>query len=718
QLQHDWWFFDSRRHTAMTSRFQNLSPDFKMRPTLWHVSLLVLALMFGGGAQLLSADFPVMRIRDVLALSPAELQTNAPVRVRGVVTCVDRDYQLQFLQDDSGGIFLYRATPPVELAPGDLVDFKGVAATGLFAPMLASGSVTLIGKTNLPPARTITLAIVASGAAVGERIMTEGVIERVERHGDHLWMHLADGNERCHLSVASFDGHEKIPLLDSRVRVTGVAGVVFNKQGQMTGFQIFVRRLSEVEVIERPQTDAFAAPIISAAELLRYPGRRVAQHRVHMRGVVTLHWTNRETVFQDVTGSVSIDKGVRADVRPGTEIEVAGFFSNRIGPPQLRNAEVRIIGPAIEPSPLIVALASDELKLPQLVRVMGRVIAWQPPVDGFISAMLDDAGELFTVKLPGRGAPRIAETFPPGATVKVVGVLKPGAVESGSPRFAMLLRSQSDLMLLRAPSKSWRHQSFALVAGGTGLALMVAAAMFALLLRQRRAVAAVVEAQQSAERRLEDVSRQLRHSRQDRERITQELHDNIIQSIFSVGLSVDEARRLAETAPDKVPSRLGVAVESLNAVIRDVRSFISGAEPKGLDGSELKAALKSVLLSSGIDEQERFSIEVDSSAARDLTSLQATELFNIAREAMYNSIRHAHAHRTTVSVVPNGASTQLEVRDDGAGFSPDQVSAGSMGLRNMESRAKRIGAMFEIQSHPGRGTRVTVKVPKPAHASH
>jgi signal transduction histidine kinase len=170
---------------------------------------------------------------------------------------------------------------------------------------------------------------------------------------------------------------------------------------------------------------------------------------------------------------------------------------------------------------------------------------------------------------------------------------------------------------------------------------------------------------------------------------------------------------MAESAPEKVSQRLTVAVESLNAVIRDVRSFISGAEPKGLDGRELKAALKSVLLSGGVDEQERFSIEVDSSAARDLTSLQATELFNIAREAMYNSIRHAHAHRTTVSLVPEGACIQLEVSDDGNGFSTDQVSPASMGLRNMESRAQRIGATLKIDSQPGRGTRIIVKLPKP-----
>jgi signal transduction histidine kinase len=155
----------------------------------------------------------------------------------------------------------------------------------------------------------------------------------------------------------------------------------------------------------------------------------------------------------------------------------------------------------------------------------------------------------------------------------------------------------------------------------------------------------------------------------------------------------------------------------LNAVIRDVRAFISGGEPKSLNGPELKAALKSVLLSSGIDEQRGMSIEIDNDAARELTSLQATELFSIAREAMYNSIRHAQANNTTVSLTSSESTVQLEVRDDGVGFDVDGVIATSMGLRNMEARAKRIGAALRILSTPGVGTRVTVNIPLASHGS-
>jgi signal transduction histidine kinase len=131
----------------------------------------------------------------------------------------------------------------------------------------------------------------------------------------------------------------------------------------------------------------------------------------------------------------------------------------------------------------------------------------------------------------------------------------------------------------------------------------------------------------------------------------------------------------------------------------------------------LKAALKSVLLTSGEDQQARFSIQIDPGAARELTSVQATEIFNIAKEAMSNSMQHAHATLTTVSLLPQGRGVRLEVADDGTGFNPDQVNGESLGLRNIRNRARDIGAQLEILSAPGEGTRIVVNIPTSVHDS-
>jgi signal transduction histidine kinase len=141
-------------------------------------------------------------------------------------------------------------------------------------------------------------------------------------------------------------------------------------------------------------------------------------------------------------------------------------------------------------------------------------------------------------------------------------------------------------------------------------------------------------------------------------------------------------------------------------------------EPKGLEGSELKTALKSVLLTSGEDQQARFSIQIDASAARELDTMQATEVFNIAKEAMSNAMRHANAGLTTVSLVPRGRDVRLEVADDGIGFDSQAANGESLGLHNMRKRAHNIGAHLEVISAPGTGTRVILDIPTSPHDSN
>jgi signal transduction histidine kinase len=89
-------------------------------------------------------------------------------------------------------------------------------------------------------------------------------------------------------------------------------------------------------------------------------------------------------------------------------------------------------------------------------------------------------------------------------------------------------------------------------------------------------------------------------------------------------------------------------------------------------------------------------------------------LLHVAREALSNTIRHARARSARVSVEETVAAVRMEIADDGVGFDTSTASAGGRGLQNMASRARQIGATFDIHSAPGHGTRVTLAVPGPA----
>jgi signal transduction histidine kinase len=203
---------------------------------------------------------------------------------------------------------------------------------------------------------------------------------------------------------------------------------------------------------------------------------------------------------------------------------------------------------------------------------------------------------------------------------------------------------------------------------------------------------------------------QLRRSMEERERIGRDLHDDIIQSIYAVGLNLEDCRRVVRQSPQQSEARLTSAIETLNSAMGNVRGFLAGLEPKVLNGREFKTALKSLALTSG-DGPTQFKLEVDPSAANRLSSAQATQLLHIAKEAMSNSLRHAQASTLIVSLLPAGTGVRLEVVDNGDGFNPEDLDAKGHGLRNMAARAREIGADLQIVSALSHGCRILVNLP-------
>lgn len=656
---------------------------------------------------------PLTTLREVRELPRSQLGSNPPVHIRGIITCANSHYRMVFVQDATAGLFVYRYSPAVELEPGDEVEVQGFASKGKFSPILDSAQITVVGKKALPKPPQVPIGRAITGDLDGERVELQGVVQRASRRGDHMWLHLAAGENSCSVAVPLHSGGEAPDLVDSVVRVRGVIASAF-REDALSGFQIFANGVSDVDVVDRPRVSAFDLPVCPASELTQFRGRRFGEHRVHVRGVVTLHWPGRATVIQDSTEGILIENGATGSLNVGDSVDVAGFIVLTSTGNRLRNAEVRVLGKLAEPSPSSTTLASALAMENNLVRLVGRIIEWQPHREGETLALLSSGSDVFTAIMRDAGGERSRALFAPGATVTLTGVMRP-ASETPGARPAIWLRGPADVSLLHAaPRSPWTWVGL-MGAALVALAVAAAALLLALVARQRRIVATMIARQREGEARLEEMERQFRRSHRDGELIVQELHDNIVQSIFSVGLGIDEARRLAQKSPERVEERLEVAVQALNKVIRDVRAFIGGLEPKGLEGDELKTALKSVLLTSGEAQEARFSLQIDASAARELTSMQATEVFNIAKEAMTNSMRHAQARLTTVSLIPRGRGVRLEVSDDGVGFDPNHVSEHSLGLHNLRNRARNIGATLEILSSPGQGTRIIADIPILTH---
>jgi signal transduction histidine kinase len=196
----------------------------------------------------------------------------------------------------------------------------------------------------------------------------------------------------------------------------------------------------------------------------------------------------------------------------------------------------------------------------------------------------------------------------------------------------------------------------------------------------------------------------------ERERISKDLHDGIIQSIYAVGLSLEDVPDLLEDDPQEVARRVERAIDSLHLTILDIRNFIFGLRPELLSGTDLVAGL--VAIAEEFRHNSMIDIEVHTEDLARQPSPEATaNLLAIANEALSNTARHSGASRALVGVSGDVDGVHLTITDNGRGFARSaSANLGHQGLANMRSRAADIRATIVIDTGK-EGTIVRVDLP-------
>jgi signal transduction histidine kinase len=152
------------------------------------------------------------------------------------------------------------------------------------------------------------------------------------------------------------------------------------------------------------------------------------------------------------------------------------------------------------------------------------------------------------------------------------------------------------------------------------------------------------------------------------------------------------------------------AIERISEeALGDMQALLTELRPASLDGAGLAQALQEVCAA----YSDRLGVTVDASLD-DVTVPASVEhaLLRIAQEACTNAVRHGHARRLAVSMTRQDRHVELAVRDTGTGFDPDAPHAGR-GLAHICDRVAELGGTVEIDSAPGHGAALTVRVPVP-----
>ncbi len=198
---------------------------------------------------------------------------------------------------------------------------------------------------------------------------------------------------------------------------------------------------------------------------------------------------------------------------------------------------------------------------------------------------------------------------------------------------------------------------------------------------------------------------------EERDRIGMDLHDGIIQSIYAVGLSLENVYQDLDTGIPK--ERIQRSIESLNQAIKDIRAYILDLRPRQLGTDGLIGGIKRLIVEYRANTFSEISLTLPDTDLRDLPQFRAAALFHICQESLANTAKHSKAKNAHVSVWTTEDRVLLEIRDDGKGFELEKMTATlGHGLSNMQSRARSAGGELDISSTIGGGTTILAWVPR------
>ena len=200
---------------------------------------------------------------------------------------------------------------------------------------------------------------------------------------------------------------------------------------------------------------------------------------------------------------------------------------------------------------------------------------------------------------------------------------------------------------------------------------------------------------------------------EERERIGMDLHDGIIQSIFGVGLSLENVSHLVKENPQKAREGIKHAIDDLNHTIRDLRAYILDLRPRQLNGEDLMKGLRRLVTEYRAHTLAEAVLTGPKEPLDELPQSHALAMFHICQEALANAAKHAVAKRVDVSVWLTSERVLMEVQDNGRGFDIKNMSSSlGHGLANMQTRARNVGGEVDISSSRNEGTTVLAWVPR------
>jgi signal transduction histidine kinase len=194
---------------------------------------------------------------------------------------------------------------------------------------------------------------------------------------------------------------------------------------------------------------------------------------------------------------------------------------------------------------------------------------------------------------------------------------------------------------------------------------------------------------------------------QERQRLAQNLHDAVNQSLFSASLIAEVLPRLWERNQDEALQSLEDLRRLTRGAMAEMRSLLVELRPLVLTDSDLGDLLRQ--LGDAFTGRTNIPVTVTVTGQGTLPAEVQVVLYRMGQEALNNIVKHAQASQVTINLHYDAGSVDLHIHDDGRGFDPTQIPSGHHGLSMMRERANAIDAVLSVVSQPGRGAEIAIR---------
>jgi signal transduction histidine kinase len=644
---------------------------------------------------------PITSAEQVQGLKPGEAMRALPVRIRGVVTDVrhsELDHWIS-IQDDTRGVLVQLETmsnaPP---SVGEMWEVSGNTGAGGFAPVIIADKMAYLGEGLMPEPVRPTWRELANGSRDVQWAELQGLVTDVS--SNNLTLALAEG--RLNVAMDRYCEADLKPFLGMIVRIRGVLNAIWNKETREVRVGRVLVRNATIGLDALLPRDPFELPLKTPRELFLFDPQASDFQRVKVRGQVVYADARRVFIMHEAIG-MRILPVETPDLRAGDLIEAVGYPDISGPSPLLREALVRKTGAGKLPSPR--EIAADQILGWGLdstrVRVTSKLVGMHMELSDLVLEMQMD-NRLFFARLRAAENHRSLQV---GSRLTLTGVYVTQAatrkLEAGS--FEVLMTSAADIAVVSKPS--WTLQRLLMIVGALLVVLLLAGGWIALL---RRQVGQRTRQLQHETRERERAERQ-RAIEAERTRIARDLHDDLGSSLTEIGVLASAGQRSSHEAD--FHSLLPAIAAKSRGLIAALDAIVWAVDPEDNSLQSLADYLsgfaEEFLSQSGIPC--RFKVPITFPTVM-LDGRVRHSVLMAVKESLNNIVRHAKAAEVEFRMNVVGEALEIVIVDNGKGFE-NGASREGHGLKNLQARLSRFGGNCQVESVPGHGTTVTMRLP-------